>query len=65
MAYVIQLALGAIMSSLSVNGRTKSWEAHEYDEQFWENENIDIGKSERLQNEGNARMNKMLAMRQG
>jgi hypothetical protein len=29
MAHVIQLALGAFMSSLGVNGCTKSWEAHE------------------------------------
>ena len=31
MARVIQLALGAFMSSLGVKGRTKSWEAHESD----------------------------------
>jgi len=45
MAHVIQLALGAFMSSLGVKGRTKSWEAHERDQQFAENESIDIGKS--------------------
>jgi len=48
MAHVIQLALGAFMSSLGVNRRTKSWEAHEHDQQFGENESIDIGKSEGL-----------------
>jgi hypothetical protein len=32
MAHVIQLALGAYMSSLGVIGRTKSWEAHEQDQ---------------------------------
>jgi len=32
MAHVIQLALGAFMSSLGVKGRTKSWEAHERDQ---------------------------------
>jgi len=37
MAHVIQLALGAFMSSLGVKGRTKSWEAHERDQQFGEN----------------------------
>ena len=31
MAHVIQLPLGASMSSLGVKGRTKSWEAHEHD----------------------------------
>src|SRR5882757_2934228 len=65
MAHVIQLALGAFMSSLGVNGRTKSWEAHERDQQFGENEGTDIGKSQRLRNEGNARINKVSAMRPG
>jgi hypothetical protein len=46
MAHVIQLGLGAFMSSLGVKGRTKSWEAHERDQQFGENESIDIGKSQ-------------------
>ena len=32
MAHVIQLALGAFMSSLGLKGRTKSWEAHERDQ---------------------------------
>jgi len=31
MAHIIQLILGAFMSSLGVKGRTKSWEAHERD----------------------------------
>ena len=47
-AHVIQLALAAFMSSLSVKGHTKSWEAHERDQQFGENESADIGKSQRL-----------------
>jgi hypothetical protein len=47
MAHVIQLALGAFVSSLSVKGRTKSWEAHERNQQFGEHESIDIGKSQR------------------
>jgi len=53
------------MSSLGVNGRTKSWEAHERDQQFGENESIDIGKSQILRKEGNARINKVSAMRPG
>jgi len=63
MAHVIPLALGAFISSLGVKGRTKSWEAHERDQQFGENESIDIRKSQRLQNEGNARINKVSAMK--
>jgi hypothetical protein len=65
MAHVIQLALGAFMSSLSVKGRTKSWEAHERDQQFGKNESTDIGKSQRLRKEGNARMSKVSPMRSG
>ena len=65
MAHIIQLASGAFMSSLSVKGRTKSWEAHERDQQFGENESIDIGKSQRLRKEGNARINKVSAMKPG
>jgi len=65
MAHVIQLALGAYMSSLGVKGHTMSWVAHERDEQFGENESIDIGKSQRLRKEGNARINKVSAMQPG
>jgi len=65
MVHVIQLALGAFMSSLGVKGRTNCWEAHECDQQFGENEGIDIGKSQRLRKEGNARINKVSAMRPG
>jgi len=65
MAHIIQLAYGAFMSSLGVKGRTKSWEAHERDQQFGGNESIDIGKSQQLWKEGNARINKVSAMRPG
>jgi hypothetical protein len=65
MEHIIQLALGAFMSSLGVKGRTKSWEAHERDQQIGENESIDIGKSQRLQKQDNARINKVLAVRLG
>jgi len=65
MAHVIQLALGAFMSSLGDKGSTKSWEANECDQQFGENESTDIGKSQTLQKEANARINKVLAMRPG
>jgi hypothetical protein len=36
------------MSSFGVKGRTKFWEAHEHDQQFEENQSIDIEKSQRL-----------------
>ena len=65
MAHIIQLALGAFMSSLSVKGRMKSWEDHEHDQQFGENESIDFGNSQRLRKEGNTRITKVLAMRPG
>jgi len=65
MAHVIQLALGAFMSSLGVKGRTKCWEAHERDQQFGENESIDIWNSKRLRKEGNARINTVSAMKPG
>jgi len=53
------------MSSLGVKGRTMSWEAHERNQQFGEDESVDIGKSQRLWKEGNARINKVSAMRPG
>jgi len=62
MAHVIQLALGAFMSSLGVKDHTNSWEAHERDQQFGKNESIDIGKSQRLRKQGNDRINKMSAI---
>jgi hypothetical protein len=65
MAHVIQLALGAFMSSLGMKGGTKSWKAHERDQQFGENESIEVGNSQRLRIEGNARINKVSAMRPG
>jgi len=65
MAHVIQLALDAFMSSLGVNGHTKSWEAHECNQQFGENASMDIGNSQRLRKEGNARINKVSTMKLG
>jgi hypothetical protein len=65
MAHVIQLGLGAFKSSQGVKGRTKSCEAHQRDQPFGENESIDIGKSQRLRKEGNARINEVSAMRPG
>jgi hypothetical protein len=65
MGQVIQLVIGAYMSSLGETGRTESYKAHERDRQFGENECIDIGKSQRLRKEGNSRINKVSAMRPG
>ena len=53
------------MSSLGVNGRTESWEAHERDRQFGENNSMYIGKSQRHRKEGNATINKVSAMKPG
>jgi hypothetical protein len=61
MAYVIQLAGGAFLSSLSWKYHTRSWEAHERDQQFRGNEGIDNGKSQRLWKEGNARIHNLSA----
>jgi len=63
--HIIQFASGAFMSSLSVKARTKSHVAHEHNQQFGENESTDIGKSQRLRREGNARILKVSAMRPG
>jgi hypothetical protein len=65
MAHVIRLALGAFMTSRGVKGRTKSWEAHQHDQQFGENKRTDIGKSQRLRKRGNARINKVSAIKPG
>jgi len=65
MSHVIQLALGAFISSLGVKDCTESWEAHERDQQFGENESMDIGKSQRHRKEGNARINRVSAMKPG
>jgi len=54
MAHIIQHALGVFLISLGEKGRTKSQKAHECDQKFGENESTDIGKSQRLQKEGDA-----------
>jgi hypothetical protein len=61
MGHIIKRALGAFMSSQGVNDSPKSWEAHEREQQFGENKSIEIGKSQSLQKEGNARINKVSA----
>jgi len=65
MAHIIQLAVGVFVSCLGVKGSTKSWEAYEHDQQFAENESIEIGKSQRLREADNARINTVCAMRPG
>jgi hypothetical protein len=63
MAHIIQLALDAFMTSHGVKSHIKSWEAHECDQHFGQDESIVIGTSQRLRKEGNARINKVSAMR--
>jgi len=65
MVPVIQLALAAFITTVGVKGRTKSWKAHECDQPFREDESIANGISQRFRKEGNARLNKVLAMRPG
>jgi hypothetical protein len=65
MAHVIRLAFSAFMSCFGVKGHTKSWEAHDRDQHFGENECIEVGKVQRLRKEGNVRINKVSAVRPG
>jgi len=65
MADIIELVLGAFIYSLSVEGRTRSWEALECNQQFVENESIDNGKSQRLPKGANATINTVSAMKPG
>ena len=60
---VIQLALGAFISTVGLQGCTKAWEANEGDQLFGENQSTGIGKSQRLRKDGNARFNQMSVMR--
>jgi hypothetical protein len=63
MEHVIQLALGAFMSSLGVKCHSTAREAHERYQQFGQNASIDIGTSQRLRKEGNDTINQVSAMR--
>jgi len=65
MAHVIQLALRTFICSLGVKGHNKSWKSHVPAQQFGENKSSDIGKRQRLRNEGNASMNEVSALRPG
>jgi hypothetical protein len=65
MPHVKQLDLGAFVSTLGVKGRTNSWATRRQYQEYGENESIDIRKSQRLRKQGNARMNKLSAMRPG
>ena len=53
------------MRSLGVRGRTNYSQAHERNQQVGENNNIDIGRCQWLWQEGNARINKVSAMKPG
>jgi hypothetical protein len=65
MAHVIKIALGAFRSITGVNGRCKTWETHEHDQQVGENGTTAFMKSRTLRKEGNARINNVLAMNPG
>jgi hypothetical protein len=53
------------MSSLRVKGDAMSWKAPVHNQQFGENESIEIGKSQRLRKVGNDRLKNVLAMGPG
>jgi hypothetical protein len=61
--HVIQPTFGAFMCCLSVKCHTKSWQAHDNRKEFAENANIDIGNSQRLQNEAIGSINVVSDMR--
>jgi len=65
MAHVIHLALGKFVSSLGFEARTKSFDANERDQQFGENQSTEIWKSQRLRKQGNAKINKVSAIKPG
>jgi hypothetical protein len=48
MAHIMQVALGAFMSSVRVTGHTTLWEDYECYQQFVKDESIDIQNSHRL-----------------
>jgi len=63
MVYIMPLAAGQFISSHGVWGHMKSWKAHEHNHRSAENNRIDIGNCQQLWKEGNARINKVSAMR--
>jgi len=65
MAHCTQLAWGTFMCSHSSNGCKEAWEAHECNPKFGHNARPAIVKSQRLWKDGNARINKVSAMRPG
>jgi len=65
MVHLIELSFGAFMSCVRVTGRTMPCDAHVNNLQFGENASTDIGKSQRLQNEGDARISNVSGMRLG
>jgi len=65
MVYIIQLLFSAFLSILKVNDHTKTWDGNKHYKQFEENEGTDLGKRQRHRNKGNARVDKVSAMRSG
>jgi hypothetical protein len=64
-AHVISLAFSSFMRILRANGSTELWQADECDHHIGENEIMDIGMSQTLRIEGNARINTESALTPG
>jgi hypothetical protein len=62
---MLQLALAESMTSLGSIICIKSWESYHCNQQFGENESINIRNAQQLRKEGNAKINKVSAMRAG
>jgi len=65
MSHGIHPALDPLISSFGVRCLTKSWNAHDHDQRFRENQRTEIGNSQRLCKEANVTINKVSAMRLG
>jgi hypothetical protein len=63
MGHIIHLALAVSLCSVSIYGCTKSWEAHEPNQQVEENQSLDFGISQRLWQQGDAEINKGWAVK--
>jgi len=59
LAHIIQLAIGAFISTLGVQGHTKSRESRDHNHQFGVNVSRNSGKCQSVQKEGNAGIDKV------
>lgn len=65
MPHCSRVSFGAFITTIDVEGCTISWESHLRNQQFGQTETTDNAKSQRLQQERNARINNMSAMKPG